>query len=314
MVDETALARREELRRIVYGSPGGHVSDAAEELRELEARLALPPRAAGSDAGPADAGTRTAADDGPGDDGPHDGDAESEPTAPARRRRWPALLALGAAAAIVVAGSAAVLGPFRDLVDPPRGLEVFDEPPSPLPDDLFPEFDFPDEVRDSARPLGEVLGQEFWAFRGDRGEVCLLSARRQVASLATTTECVMPEEFAEHGLTIAVRRFDIDERQRSLHIREAGGAIVRWGPRDAAPVWEAASEEELATASQGEPWMNPQFRAMNEGIEVLRAAGSTADSFNGVPGPDGTTVVESGDGWFVVIDADGTIGEPERRD
>lgn len=248
--------RRDELRRIVYGTPGGSEADAAVELAEVEAELAA--RAAATIAAP----EAVAAWDGvlaasvaPDSRSPAataveafepESSAGTEPSAshpteepparwrPSRGQVLAAILAL----LLLVAVGIALIGPAREALSPPRGLGVFEREVEP--DDL----DRVDQVTTGARlgpdeamtlrTLGRAFGYEFWVFRDD-GRVCLLSQRLYFFEWVQT--CATLQEFQAHGLT---RRISADEIRHGARPRRIGPGdvvVVTWGPESTDLEW-----------------------------------------------------------------------------
>ncbi|MGW4928565.1 hypothetical protein ACWEOH_05360 [Agromyces sp. NPDC004153] len=255
--------RREELRRIVYGTRDGAESDAAAELAEVEAELAAraraaapavpvasvspgssrspgpyaPDAAADSDAAAStDAGDSDAAGDGdaPAADEARTTAATAPPAGEEPRPRWRPTRTQAIVAAIVafvvIATGIALVGPARDALSPPRGLGVFEH--ELLPDDL----ELVDQVATGARlgpdeaatlrSLGRAFGYEFWVFRDD-GRVCMLS--RRLYFFDWERSCATLQEFQAHGLTRLIAADDIRDGARPRRIGPGDVVVVTWG-------------------------------------------------------------------------------------
>jgi hypothetical protein len=247
---EDALERRrDELRRIVYGTPGGAEADAAVELAEVEAELAARSAAAVEPEAleqpePEPATWRDAASRATG---PEAASPATEPDAatpateepperwrPTRGQVVAAVLAL----ILIVAAGVALIGPARDALSPPRGLGVFER--ELLPDDL----DRVDQVATGAglgpdeamtlRTLGRAFGYEFWVFRDDN-RVCLLSQRLFFFDWMQT--CATLQEFQAHGLTRRIAADEIRDGARPRRIGPGDVVVVTWGPESTEIEW-----------------------------------------------------------------------------
>ncbi|WP_157421770.1 hypothetical protein [Agromyces sp. Leaf222] len=244
-------ARAAALRRIVYGTPGGHLSAAAAELETVEAQLR-----SGSDPTP-----------GPGSDPISGSGPIASPTAdplragglavieqveqigqhpqvdpavpdpavpdqalrdpappgapPGTRRRVLVMVAVAAAIAVVAA-----LGPLRALSEPPRGLEVFDRAPDPS-QALMPGNDdilTPASLA-SVRYIGTEVGYRAWVFR-DRGDVCLTLQRENWNGSGTT--CVAESDFARSGIRQVVRYEQLRDLARPVGVGPGDGVEFAW--------------------------------------------------------------------------------------
>lgn len=257
--EDALVRRRDELRRIVYGTPGGADADAAVELAEVEAELAA--RAAGAIAAPEAAaalnpGSAASASPAaglvasavePGEPEPVvdpviDTDASSHSTEDAPARWRPSrghVVAAAVALLVIIAAGIALIGPARDALSPPRGLGVFER--EVLPDDL----DRVDQVATGAhlgpdeaitlRPLGRAFGYEFWVFRDDN-RVCLLSQRLYFFDWMQT--CATMQEFQAHGLTRRISADEIRDGARPRRIGPGDIVVVSWGPESTELEWE----------------------------------------------------------------------------
>ncbi|RXZ72606.1 hypothetical protein [Agromyces albus] len=222
--------RRDELRRIVYGAPGEPPAAVAAELaaveRELAARQCLSIDAV-------EAVDRVDAVD----------DAEKPAASPQPPRRlsrgWSFLVA--AAAILLVAVGLAVLAPVREALSPPRGLEVFDRPPTAEERDRAREVVVGAhlEARGAVvlRSLGHVVGYEFWAML-DGDQVCLLSRREFFFDWFAT--CTSRERFDTYGLTRWISVDDIRHGARPSRALPDDIVVASWGPRSSEVEWRVA--------------------------------------------------------------------------
>lgn len=256
--------RRDELRRIVYGTRGGAESDAATELAEVEAELAARARAAAApvpaasvapvSVGRADSSRPTlpAVPDRAEDAADDDASSAREPrttttTAPPvveeppprwRPTRTQAIVA-AIVAVLVVATGIALVGPARDALSPPRGLGVFEH--ELLPDDLEVVDQVatgarlgPDEAA-TLRPLGRAFGYEFWVFRDD-GRICMLS--RRLYFFDWERSCATLQEFQAHGLARRIAADDIRNGARPRVVGPGDVVLVTWGAESTEIEWE----------------------------------------------------------------------------
>lgn len=212
--------RRDELRRIIYGMSGEPPGDLVAELAAIERERAGRTGPGAPDRDPAVAPSVVAAIRPPG-----------------RRLLIVALGALVALALIMV--GVAVIGPMREVLSPPRGLDVFER------DRTAEERELADQVANAARlgpddattlrSVGRVFGYKFWVHRaGD--EVCLLSQRPFWFEWVRT--CADLEEFREEGLSRRIVGDDIGSGVRPRRIRPDDIVLVTWGPRSIEVEWE----------------------------------------------------------------------------
>lgn len=245
---EDALERRrDELRRIVYGTPGGAEAEASVELAEVEAELAARSAATVAAVEPEAPEPATWRDAASRAIGPEAASPVTEPDAatPATEEppeRWRPtrgqVLAAVLALILIVAAGVALIGPARDALSPPRGLGVFER--ELLPDDL----DRVDQVATGAglgpdeamtlRTLGRTFGYEFWVFRDDN-RVCLLSQRLFFFDWMQT--CATLQEFQEHGLTRRIAADEIRDGARPRRIGPGDVVVVTWGPESTEIEW-----------------------------------------------------------------------------
>ena len=235
--DDRLVRRRDELRRIVYGTPGDPPEHVAEELARVEEELAARDGSGRGTTGRADAS------------GPAPATAEAleweEERAAVRRRPWPRW-ALAASVALV--GAALLIGPVRDLLSPPRGLGVFERAQTDLEQNLA------DRVAAAARldpydpeglrSLGSVFNYDFWAYRED-DRVCLLSQREYFFAWQET--CATVDEFRAAPLTRRISSDDIRDGGRPRRLAPGEVVVVSWGAMSLELEWE------IESTSQSEP-------------------------------------------------------------
>lgn len=249
-------ARAAALRRIVYGTPDGHLSAAAAELETVEAQLrsgSVPTPGSGSDpisgSGPiasptadplragglavieqveqiwqhpqVDPAAPVPAAPVPAVPDPAVPDPAPRGAPPGTRRRVLVMVAVAAAIAVVAA-----LGPLRSLSEPPRGLEVFDRAPDPS-QALMPGNDdilTPASLA-SVRYIGTEVGYRAWVFR-DRGDVCLTLQRENWNGSGTT--CVAETDFARSGIRQVVRYEQLRDLARPVGVGPGDGVEFAW--------------------------------------------------------------------------------------
>lgn len=232
--------RRDELRRIVYGTPGEPPAGVVAELVAIEHELdgrdeaghamaASAPLPSASPAPPSGPVTPRAAEW---------TDESDPPPVGALTRRW--RLATTVAAVAVAAGAIALLGPARELIVPPRGLEVFDRAPSP--DELDRARDVSEAAhldaaaRWSLRSLGHAVGYEVWVYR-DGERVCLLTQRD--FWFAWVSSCASLAEFHERGLVRRIPAAEISDLTRPSPVAPDDVVLLEWGPRSTGVEWRA---------------------------------------------------------------------------
>lgn len=242
--------RRDELRRIVYGTPGGADAEAAVELASVEAEIAARagdevPAASGVIVVDVDAASGSAAVDVDTNADAevdvaatgHAAPAPEEP--PARRRPTRAGVLIAAVAALVlVVGGVVLAGPVRDALSPPRGLGVFEHEPLPGTMERADQVATgarlqPDEAA-TLRPLGRAFGYDFWVFRDD-SRVCLLSQR--LFFFEWDRSCATLQEFEAHGLAHRIAADDIRDGARPRRIEPGDIVVVTWGPTSTEIEW-----------------------------------------------------------------------------
>ncbi|MDQ2699617.1 MAG: hypothetical protein M3Y46_12565 [Actinomycetota bacterium] len=243
--DEDRLERRrDELRRIVFGTPGGAPVDAEEELvaieRELAARRAregvdhderrATAPGAGAELDATAASDRRALDD-------HDAaavDAAANPELVARRssRSRGHRRGIAVAGVLVLVGAGAVLSSgVREALSPARGLEIFEREPSArelvLVDRVATTASVSADDAVSLRSLGRVFGYDFWAYRNPH-QVCLLSQRPFFFDWVRT--CASHRGFDRFGLSRRISGGDIRSIARPQRIQPDDVVVVSWGP------------------------------------------------------------------------------------
>ena len=228
--DEDRLERRrDELRRIVFGTPGGAPRDLEEELVAVERELAA--RRGGELEAVAAASDVPVRDD---DDEatPHgppvpDAAADHRPSRSRGRRRI-----IAAAVVLVLIGAGVALsGGVRDALSPPRGLGIFERGPSPaelaLVDRVAHTASVSAEDAVNLRSLGRVFGYDFWAYRNAH-HVCLLSQRPFFFDWVRT--CASQRGFERFGLSRRISGGDIRSIARPQRIQPDDVVVVSWGP------------------------------------------------------------------------------------
>ncbi|MFF2493819.1 hypothetical protein [Agromyces sp. NPDC058064] len=266
--DAELEARADDLRRIVYGTPEGFASGAAEELESVEAELAKradererataaalggpgrpDERRSGVASEPGDAaagsggtgggppgvvgGTRGAGT--AGSAGSADG---GHPVASASRARWPGRLgtraANGLAIAAVLAGFAIVGGvAVVTLATPVRGLAVFDRPQRADDESLTVALG---AQADTVRRIDDVFGRGFWAYLNGVDQVCL-SVVPEGTSLVERGECASRARFDEHGIMVQYAAAELgDERPEGMGERDV--VVISWSAESEGVTWE----------------------------------------------------------------------------
>ncbi|MEF3402597.1 hypothetical protein [Agromyces sp. CCNWLW203] len=251
-------ARRDELRRVVYGAPGGGSgaassageSDAATELLVVEHELARLRAAdevnAASSAG---TGTGTGTDLGAGlaeKTSATAGAAESTTSTRLRTRRRPALAAAGILAAGIAIGIGVTLAaePVANLVTPPRGLEVFDR----ARDDVdtgpraFVAVLGADAVS-SFRSIGRAVDHDVWVFR-DGDAVCMIAQTQHRSSWGAN--CVSETEFRRTGIRQYISYDELGEA-RPEGLDPASAVALSWTDRSDTVEWSIVPSARAST-------------------------------------------------------------------
>lgn len=258
--DDPLVRRRDELRRIVYGTRGEPSSDVVDELARVEDELVLREHSGGFERdriAVGDAALRpdheraTRASAAPAERAksaatwPGAAAAAPPPTAEApqweepsarRRRPW---VKWAFAASVAVVGIAIVVGPVRDLLSPPRGLDVFER------SQTEEEQDVANQVATGARldpyaperlrSLGSLFGYQFWAYReGD--SVCLLSQRQYF--FAWEASCTTVDDFGASPLSRRISTDDVRQGARPPRWHPGDVIVVTWGAQSMELEWE----------------------------------------------------------------------------
>jgi hypothetical protein len=251
MTDETELeARAAELRRVVYGTPGGHESDAVTELVEVEHALARLREASAARESRSFMATRTstrlatpmpalARDAG-------DGAGSSERTRLVRR------IVLVGAAALVVASAALAIGPIRELTVPPRGLEVFDRARSD--EDTAPrgaETALGARAVETIRHIGRAVGFEVWVFR-DGTDVCMIVQRDERSGWGA--KCMHEADFLDRGIRQLITADELSGRARPAGLEPDTAVELQWNDDSVDVEWAIVPITEAA-ADPGRVWV-----------------------------------------------------------
>ncbi|WP_022889316.1 hypothetical protein [Agromyces italicus] len=258
--DAELEARADALRRIVYGTPDGYASGAADELESLEAELAqradereraaLPARAEEprpDERRPGEASERAKTGGDPADlgvdaDHPLGAEAGSQsaaghPVASATRPRWGRLgtrVTSGLAIGAVIAGFAVVGGvAVVNLTAPERGLAVFDRPQRPDDESLTVALG---AQADTVRRIDEVFGRGFWAYLNGVDQVCL-SVVPVGTSLVERGECASRARFEEHGIVVQYAASELGAH-RPDGTGERDVVVISWSPESDGVTWE----------------------------------------------------------------------------
>lgn len=251
--DAELEARADALRRVVYGTPDGYASGAADELEAVEAELARrgderererererAATAARSDVAPPGerpAGEASGSTDDRGAVGsgaPEHGDAVASATRTRRTRRLGDRMASGLAIAAVLAGFvAAGTVAVVSIATPPRGLAVFDRPQSPDDESLTVALG---AQADTVRRVDEVLGRGFWGYLNGIDQVCL-SVVPVGTNLVERGECASRARFTEHGIMVQYAAAELGE-----HRPEGMGGhdvvVISWSDENEGVTWE----------------------------------------------------------------------------
>ncbi|MFD4421009.1 hypothetical protein ACFWN7_05855 [Agromyces sp. NPDC058484] len=228
MTDEIELeARAAELRRLVYGTPHGHESDAVAELVAVElelARLRATPETAAEPSEDARAAADTV-----------DAEFAVDAAIPGRLRRRRRLALAGGALLLVGAAVAVALGRTSELIDPPRGLEVFERARGDAdagPRGFVAVLDT-DAVA-TLRSIGRAVGHDVWVFRDD-GDVCMIAQRRNWSGWGAN--CVSETEFGDGGIRQFIPYDEFDGRERPADLDPASAVELTWDDGSAEVEW-----------------------------------------------------------------------------
>lgn len=221
MTDEADLeARAAELRQIVYGTPGGHESDAVAELELVEealGRLRNPP-ADRESASPGAAAT-----------------ADATQSHARNRRTRGILMSAGVAVAVVLVGAALALGPLRELAGPPRGLAVFDR--APVAADTGPRgFDvtLDERAASTLRHIGQVVGHEVWVFR-DGTDVCMIAQLGEENGWGAN--CVTEAVFLDRGIRRYIAYDELCDDTRPPGLEPGSAVALAWNAESTEVEW-----------------------------------------------------------------------------
>lgn len=238
MTDESELeARAAELRRAVYGTPGGHETDAVGELAKVEealARLKSPP--AGSES--------PSAADAPADAAAAADAAEAAAWHAQRRRTRGILITVAAAVAVVVVGAALALGPIRELAGPPRGLAVFDR--APVETDTGPrgsDVALDQRAASTLRHIGLVVGHDVWVFR-DGTDVCMIAQLGEENGWGAN--CVTEEVFLDRGIRRYIAYEELCDDTRPPGLEPGGALALAWNADSTEVEWSIVPMSESA--------------------------------------------------------------------
>ncbi|QAY72226.1 hypothetical protein ET445_01595 [Agromyces protaetiae] len=247
-------ARAVALRRVVYGTPDGYASAAADELVEVEAALSREPKpVAGAvewfePEAPAERGAPQESEE-PGVDAPADDEASARP-ADARRRRRRVLVGVGAAVVVVALASV----PLRDLVDPPKGLEIFEQPQSEDDTGLLGYATALGMRSDTLRTLGSAVGYEAWTFR-DGEDVCLIVQRDSRSGWGAG--CVERSEFEARGIRQLITYDELSGSARPAGLTPGESIELRFGPDSTGIEWTVIEPEQTAAGASRRVWVPP---------------------------------------------------------
>lgn len=258
MTDETDLeARAAELRRLVYGTPGGHESDAVTELAEVEHALMKLREASVATASGAVMGTRSST----GLAGPapkhaehaeHSEHAVGDAPVSSNRDRRVRRIVLAGTAVLVVAGAALAVGPMRELTVTPRGLEVFDRARGV--DDAAPrgsETALGPRAVETIRYIGRALGFEVWVFR-DGTDVCMIVQREERSGWGAN--CVNEAEFLERGIRQYITFEELSGRARPAGLDPGTAVELEWTDESVDVEWSIVPISEAAD-DPGRVWV-----------------------------------------------------------
>jgi hypothetical protein len=233
--------RRDELRRLVYGTPEGASEQIHAELLEIERAMAAAVREREVVVvTPVDASD-------PGLD-ETDELADPAPVAPGPARlRWSTGrrgVAL-AGAVVVIAATVLALGPLREVADSPRGLSIFDREQTAQElrsaDRISAAADLRPEATVALRSLGRVFGHDFWAYRND-DLVCLLTQR--LYWFDWVQRCVTVRQFEANGLARRIPADDVRADALPGGVQSDDVIVVEWGPKSIVLRWRIAMPSE----------------------------------------------------------------------
>lgn len=214
-------ARRDELRRVIYGVPGGDTSDAVAQLAAVERELERFERPTSAAAGA----------------------IVSSRSTRSRRRRHLMLAGAGLLGAVAVV--AVVFSALPDAADTPRGLEVFDR----ARDDVdagpraFVAVLGTDAV-ETFRSIGHAVGHDVWVFRDD-GDVCMIAQRQQWSSWGAN--CVSEREFADAGIRQFITHDEFGDQAPPAGLDPASAVELAWNAHSTAVEWAIVPRSQAST-------------------------------------------------------------------
>lgn len=231
--------RRDELRRIVYGAPGDPPDELVAELVELEEELARSRGPVAHEDLATDGSDRPSGATGAvGADRPRDPVEAVEWQTPSRRRRRRSPRRVLATSVVVATAVMFMLGPARDALAPPQGLEIFEraqtEAERKSADDVATDARLDPYTPEALRSLGRLFGYEFWAYRED-GLVCMLSQRPYFFDWERS--CATIDVFRESELTRRIGADTIRDGSRPRRFQPGDVVVVGWGPASIELEW-----------------------------------------------------------------------------
>jgi hypothetical protein len=219
--------RRDELRRLVYGTPDGASEEIEAELLAIERAMAASVR------------EREVVVEGPIEPRHSGLDETDVPADRAREARWRGFALAGAV--VVIAAAVLALGPIRDVTDPPRGLSIFDRAQTVQElrsvDRIVAAADLGPDATVELRSLGRVFSHDFWAYRHD-DRVCLVTQR--LYWYDWIQNCVTVGQFEADGLTRRIPVADVREDALPGGVQGDDVIVVSWGPRSMELQWHIA--------------------------------------------------------------------------
>jgi hypothetical protein len=224
--------RRDALRRIVYGADGEPPEDVAAELAAIERELT---DRAGRDAASASV---------PRTEGEADAASASGWQEPVAERRWRLawVLAVSIAMLAFVGAGLAVLGPAREFLSPPRGLDIFERPQTEAERAVGERVAIVGQLRPdtigSLRSLGRAVGYGFWAYRAD-DTVCLLSQREYFFDWVA--DCSSVDDFLAAPLTRLIFPNEISDQARPRGMHPGDVVVVTWGATSTEIEWRVGA-------------------------------------------------------------------------
>lgn len=223
--EEPLERRRDELRRLVYGTPAGASDEIHAELLEIERAMAAAREREVVVVTPVEV-------------------VPAPAPAPLRRlagRRGAALTG----AVLAVAAMVLALGPIREVIDPPPALSIFDREQTAQElrsiDRIVAAADVRPEATVALRSLGRVFGHDFWTYRQD-DLVCLLTQR--LYWFDWVQRCVTVGQFEADGLARIIPADDVRADALPGGVRSDDVIVVEWGPQSIVLQWRIALRSE----------------------------------------------------------------------